>query len=144
MIKVKTTKKCHQCDDTFQPFQTTDKYCSFKCMIEGKIDHKSTKKKWQSKQNQRKPIRKFSKKRSKQNQEYLSEREKFLRDPQNQICPITGNQTTEIHHKKGRRDSMLNNKEFWLAVSSEGHKQIHDNAGWSYENGYLIKQHSIA
>jgi hypothetical protein len=92
----------------------------------------------------RKQIPNYSKKRKKQVDEYNQEVKIFLRDPQNQICPITRDQTNQVHHKKGRRDSMLLKKEFWLAVSQEGHDYIHDNAGWSYENGYLIKQHSIA
>ena len=137
-MKVKTTKTCRQCGDTFNLFRTTDIHCSFKCKLEAGTGHKSTENK------QRKPIPQFSKKRSKENAEYLRERKIFLRDPQNQICPITRQQTNQVHHKKGRRDSMLLKQEFWLAVSQEGHDYIHDNAGWSYENGYLIKQHSIA
>ena len=138
MIKVKTTKECHQCGDTFNPFRTTDKHCSLKCKLEAGTGHRSTEKK------QRKPINKFSKKRLKQNQEYLSEREKFLLDPQNQICPITGNQTTEVHHSAGRIGKLLLYVPYWIAVSRSGHNWIHDNPKESYKNGYLIKQHSIA
>ena len=49
-----------------------------------------------------KPIPKVSKKRQIQNLQYSVLRTEFLGKKENQICPITGKPTTDIHHKKGR------------------------------------------
>jgi hypothetical protein len=115
----------------------------------------------------RKPIRKVSNKRAKQNAEYSKRRKAFLeahpicqwwlkenrfgQDDRGYFgagesgctapwmvwrykCPYA----TEIHHKRGRFGSRLNQEEFWLAVSREGHDWIHANPKEAYEKGYLL------
>lgn len=82
-----------------------------------------------------KPIRQVSKKRAKQNAQYLKERTEFL---DGKICPITGRPATEIHHINGRENDRLIDKKYWLAVTREGHQKIHANPKWARENGYLI------
>lgn len=134
-MKVKTTKKCHQCGGTFNPFRTTDKHCSFNC----KLTPETGSAEWKP----RPTIRKFSKKRSKQNKEYLEERAKFLRDPQNQICRVNGSQTTEVHHLAGRVGKLLLYVPYWIAVSRSGHNWIHDNPKESYKKGWLIKSSTV-
>ena len=82
-----------------------------------------------------KPIRRISKKRSKQNAQYLKERTAFL---EGKLCPITGGVCTEIHHTNGRENDRLLDKKYWLAVSRIGHQTIHAHPKWSREKGFLI------
>jgi hypothetical protein len=108
------------------------------------------------------PIRKVSKKRASQSRLYAKLREEFLKEhPYCQwtiwhyclspdevskcggMMPINGQiccvpKSTEIHHRKGRFGSRLNQTEFWMAVSRDGHDWIHANPKPAYEKGYLL------
>lgn len=88
----------------------------------------------------RKAIPKVSAKRKIENREYTIKRLQFLAQPENQRCPITGKQTTDVHHKKGRVGTLLLDTRFWLAVSREGHKQIEENPEWAKENNYSLNR----
>lgn len=49
------------------------------------------------------------------------------------LCPMA----TDIHHMNGRYGNRLNDVEFWMGVSREGHTWIHNNPKLSRERGYL-------
>ena len=105
--------------------------------------------KWKkSEPKERKPIQKFSKKREKENREYTIKRLQFLAQPENLRCPITKEKATDIHHvmkRIGYADEwarinnipLLLDTRYWLAVSREGHRWIHDNSIEAKELGYL-------
>lgn len=82
-----------------------------------------------------KPLKPFSEKRKERNAIYLKKRIEFLNG---KVCPITNRKATEIHHINGRENERLNDEEFWLAVTREGHLKIHENPKWAREKGYLI------
>jgi hypothetical protein len=84
-------------------------------------------------------MRKLSKKRAKQNREYLKLRKVFLAREENEFCPITGEMATEIHHTYSGKDRNTHflEVETWIAVSRDGHNWIHDNPKKSRELGYL-------
>lgn len=130
MIKQKTHKKCKCCGNTFKMHKTTDKYCSTKCYFEGEENIKNNR------------IKKQSDKRKMQNDLYLIIRKKFL--AKKEICPVALRvfnkkiEATEIHHKKGRVGSLLNDTSFWLAVSREGHTWIDNNPDEARKLGFLI------
>lgn len=90
------------------------------------------------------PIKQFSDKRSKRNTAYLEARKIFLMEEQNQFCPVmrkvnsTTVRTTEVHHTNGRENERLTDREYWLAVSREGHQWIHANPEIAREEGWLI------
>jgi hypothetical protein len=65
-------------------------------------------------------------------------RKQFLKD--NPICPITGEKTTDVHHKKGRLGKLLLDTRFWLAVSRKGHKRIEVNPEWAKQMGYSLSR----
>lgn len=99
----------------------------------------------------RKPLPKVSKKRAVENAKYTAKLIVFLGKPENQKCPVTGQQTTECHHKMGRvgfADSwarinnipLLLDERFWLAVSRKGHERIELNPEWAKENGYSLNR----
>lgn len=48
--------------------------------------------------------------------------------------------SVEIHHVRGRVGALLNDTNFWMAVSREGHDAIHQNPKRSYELGYMKKR----
>lgn len=140
-MKVKN-KKCQNkgCENTFTPFKTTDKYCSFSC---AKSNQKSQKKVYT-------PIKKKSDKRKKQEAIYLKKRADFLNKKENKKCPVFPNlPTTDVHHKKGRvgfadawaRHNGINlylDERFWLAVSRKGHQKIENNPIWAKEKGFSL------
>lgn len=78
-----------------------------------------------------------SKKRSRQERVYSTDRRNFLRDFP--ICPITGDPTTEIHHSAHREGEWLNIRRYWIALSSRGHKWVTDNSGRAEKAGLMVK-----
>jgi 5-methylcytosine-specific restriction endonuclease McrA len=87
-------------------------------------------------------LKPVSKKRAKQNVEYLRLRDRFLY--QNPFCmakvPGTcGHWSVELHHMVGRVGEMLLNEEHIMAICSSCHRWIHDNPkeakekGWKYD-----------
>lgn len=83
-------------------------------------------------------IKQRSKKMQKDMILYGKLRKQFLKD--NPICPITGEKTTDVHHKKGRLGKLLLDTKFWLAVSRKGHKRIEENPEWAKEMGYSLSR----
>jgi len=84
-------------------------------------------------------IPKVSEKRKSENEAYSLLRKHFLNQPENQICPITGEKAIEIHHTYSGKDRA---KYFlitstWIAVSRKGHNWIHDNPKEARQKGYL-------
>ncbi len=132
-------KKCEICQE--QPISKAYfncKTCSDISCIE------EFKKQFYEKQNakvvNKKPIRKVSPKRELDEIIYKSEKLKFFMIPKNKICPITGKEAVEVHHKWSGKDR---NKYFldtstWLGVSRSGHLWIHNNPKEARELGYLF------
>jgi hypothetical protein len=94
-----------------------------------------------------KKIKQFSTKRAKRNTAYLLAKEIFMKESGNQHCIVMStmfNKTvpaTEIHHRNGRENERLTDREYWLAVSREGHQWIHSNPELAYEAGWLTKDY---
>ena len=87
-----------------------------------------------------KPIPKVSKKRQIKNLQYSVLRTEFLGKKENQICPITGKPTTDIHHKKGRVGELFLDTKYWVALSREGHRFVEENPEWAKEKGYSLNR----
>jgi hypothetical protein len=83
---------------------------------------------------------------------YATRRRWFLAMPENSSCPVAWaglipdlngylrphwRAAVEIHHTRGRIGRMLLAEEFWLGVSSEGHRWIHDHPALARESGLL-------
>ena len=90
-----------------------------------------------------KPIARRSKKRTIEELQYNADVKVYLGKPENQICPITKQKTTEVHHKKGRIGKLLLDQRFWIALSTEGHRQVELNPEWAKENGFSLDRLSI-
>lgn len=121
MYKLKT---CKTCGNEFKQYKTTQK-----CPCQGMklYEFKKT------------PIKKVSDKRKVKDLQYYALRKVFMEKPENQICPITGQQTVEVHHKYSSkdRDKYYLEVSTWLAVSRLGHIWIHENSKEAREKGYL-------
>lgn len=119
-------------------------YCSPACFY---ADKKKKDAKKGSAKLKKKPIAKFSSKRAKRNAAYLVANDLFLAKEENKFCPVMAkleNKTvraTEVHHTNGREGERLNDQEYWLAVSREGHKFIHLNPPIAYEQGWITKDY---
>ena len=87
-----------------------------------------------------KPIARRAKRRMIQELQYNADRKVFLGKPENQICPIYGTQTTEVHHKKGRIEELLLDQRWWVALSSKGHKKVENNPEWAKEKGFSLSR----
>lgn len=83
----------------------------------------------------RKPIRKRSKAMAKKMVTYRKRVAAFLKA--HPICAVTGQTATEVHHKRGRIQSLLLDTRFWLPVSRSGHDYIHRNPAFAMDNGWL-------
>ena len=107
----------------------------------------------------RKPIKKVSKVRAALNREYMKLRAEFLADHpycqwfmrEHSLCeglvlthggyydgsthpvPVS----TEVHHVKGRGKYLLETST-WMAVSAEGHRNIHADPATSYAKKYML------
>lgn len=81
-------------------------------------------------------IPQISKKRKVEMLQYSVLRIEFLSKKENQVCPITKQPTTDIHHKCGRVGSLYLDTRYWVALSREGHKFVEENPEWSKENGF--------
>lgn len=129
------TKICKNpdCKKEFTPmYSSLEKYCSYECIkscSKPDIRLKTVYK-----------IPKVSKKRQVEQLQYQVLRTEFLSKPENKICPITNQPTTDIHHKKGRVGSLFLNTDFWIALSREGHKFVEENPEWSKANGYSLNR----
>lgn len=131
-MKQKTTAICaaSDCENEFKLYRTTDKYCSYEC----KRANTTVKPKKMYK------IPHRSKKETKRLGEYYKLRADFLNLPENKICPVTGEPTTDVHHKKGRTGDLLLDIRFWLAVSRTGHDKIESNPNWAKKMGYSLNR----
>lgn len=144
-IKIKTGK-CLDCppDAPYRPLiakRCQTHYKAYRNQVNSEKRLKETK--------IRKPLPKVSKKRAIENARYTVAKIQFMSKPENKICPVTGQPTTDIHHKSGRvgfadQWARINNipllldTRFWLAVSRDGHRQIEENPTWAKELGYSL------
>lgn len=128
-------KPCKNTNCDKNAYSNLNPYCSQKCkdIVKPKIPNLKLKSLY-------KPIPKVSEKRKLDNIIYNSERIKFLMLPENKICPITKQPTTDIHHSKGRIGSLFLDKKYWIALSREGHKKVEENPEWAKENGYSLNR----
>lgn len=119
-------KVCKLCGTEFKQYTSLTK-----CKCSSSVPKLRPKKKYL--------IPKVSKKRQIENVKYSVLRIEFLGKPENQICPITKQQTVEVHHTycgKDRAKYYLD-VSTWLAVSRDGHNWIHDNPKEARELGFL-------
>lgn len=136
-------RKCKNCQEVFDKRSPLDMFCSTRCGYSYKAENDSKK----SAKSNPKPIAKFSSKRKKRHAAYLLANKLFLAKDENKFCPVMAklhNKTvraTEVHHTNGREGERLNDQEYWLAVSSEGHKFIHLNPSIAYEQGWITKDY---
>jgi hypothetical protein len=95
MTKKIYKKICKNCGEKFQPYKTTDKYCSYACF---KADSEPIEFK------PRQPINKRSVKGKLEDYQYGKRRKLFLSKPENQICFVNGcqNKANSIEHRNGR------------------------------------------
>jgi hypothetical protein len=116
-------------------------YCSPKCFYDRKKQLEVDKPKV------KKAIKRASSKREKQERAYSIAKDLFLAKEENKFCPVIAkleNKTisaTEVHHTNGREGERLNDQEYWLAVSREGHQWIHANPELAREQGWLTKDY---
>lgn len=113
--------------------------CAQKQEFEKRFDNLDNNLKKNVKDYEKSKIAPRSKKRIAQDIVYSKLRKVFLNKPENKVCPITGEPTTEIHHKwSGKdRDKYYLQVDTWLAVSRNGHIWIHQNPKLAREKGML-------
>ena len=87
----------------------------------------------------RKRINPVSKKRKVEQVTYSKLRKEYLTArPRCEVCDKAP--ATDIHHRRGRWKSRLNDTEWWIGVCRGCHDRIHFNPTWSYERGYLVER----
>jgi hypothetical protein len=85
------------------------------------------------------PIKQVSEKRKLKDIEYKRLRLEFLSKPENKICPISKQQTVEIHHTYSGKDraKYYLDTTTWIAVARDGHNWIHNYPQDAREQGFL-------
>ena len=78
----------------------------------------------------------LSKRRTKQYREYSKVRKEYLEE--HSYCEVCYSPATEIHHKKGKIESLLTDKNFFLAVCRNCHDWIENNPEKAKEEGYSV------
>jgi len=82
------------------------------------------------------PLRRVSKRRSKEMKEYSAKRTEFLMElPICEAC--MKERSTDVHHKAGRGKHYLD-ENTWLSVCRPCHDKIHREPIWAREKGFLI------
>ena len=99
--KVKTCKD-DLCDNTFEPFNSLQKYCSWECLNKNKKVKENKRKPIVYKK--KKPINRVSKKQTPINAQYSVDRILYLSKQENKICFIDGcnKEATTVEHTRGR------------------------------------------
>ena len=121
-------KKC-ECGKEFKQYNSLSKYCSWECKNKNTTTRILPKK----------PIPKVSKKQKELNKIYQSLKIDFFLLPENQICPVTKEPATEVHHKHcgSNRQKYFLDTPTWLGVSRKGHDWIHNHPKQAREKGWL-------
>ncbi len=92
----------------------------------------------------RTPLRRVSKKRSRENAQYTKLRRAFL--DLNTVCVVAYAifsetlRTTQVHHIAGRTGKNFLDESTWLAVSRIGHEWIHQHPKEARARGWLRTQ----
>lgn len=105
-----------------------------------------------TKKKERKPIRKVSKRQAAQLREYLKIKEGWLGRPENLCCKVCIDLylaqklskdeirfTQDVHHSRGRLNTLLCATEFWIPVCERCHAWIHANIEKARKKGYLCQ-----
>lgn len=87
-------------------------------------------------------LRPLSKKRNKQNNDYLKKRREYLLrhkecKPNEEGCEGEANQ---IHHMKGREGGLLTDETYFLECCNNCHRLIEDNPEWAINMGYSVSR----
>lgn len=101
----------------------------------------------------RKRIRSATPKRARELARYRREAAEFLKSAikHGGFCPVSASmpqlrirgaswKLTEVHHIRGRCGSLLLDKRFWMAVSKDGHRWIHDHPDTARDRGWLATE----
>jgi hypothetical protein len=85
----------------------------------------------------RKFIRRVSRRKAKHNVRYAKESSAWL--AQNRTCEFPGceNQSSDVHHMRGRLGSLLLDKCHWMAVCRGCHSWIHNNIAKARDMGLI-------
>lgn len=87
---------------------------------------------------EKKPIKKVSTQRAKQNQEYARLRDEYL--SVYKTCEVVEchNRSNQIHHMQGRDGDKLTDVNLFLAVCPDCHRRITEDSAWAISQGYSI------
>jgi hypothetical protein len=126
MIKTKICSGCGK-EKVIWKSKGKDKYCQ-SCWFKMKPTKLPTK------------LKKVAKRRQKQNSEYTQVRQLFL--SKNEFCkarlPICTMWATEVHHMKGRIESLLTDANYFLPVCRKCHDWIENHPDEAYDLGLSL------
>ena len=106
----------------------------------------------------RRAIRPVSKRRQKVTAEYRVAAREFVRLAKSwgETCPVVNtipelkhgrkyghpisNELNEVHHMRGRSGKLLTDQRYWLAVSKQGHRWIHENISKARGHGWICAE----
>ena len=91
---------------------------------------------------QRRRVSPVSKRRQAQSRGYPAAARAFVAAERaaGKTCPVyPGVLLTEVHHSRGRSGKLLMEQQFWIAVSEQGHRRIHEHPLEARKRGWLCE-----
>lgn len=85
---------------------------------------------------EKKPIKKVSTQRAKQNQVYARLRKEYLEAYPCCEVPECHRKSTDVHHQKGRSGDLLTNTDYFMAVCHDHHHMITVDSKWAIAQGF--------
>ena len=91
-------------------------------------------------------LRTVSKEQAKRLRHYKVVRDAYMLAHRGEQCPVAilclglKCKVSEVHHRRGRSGSLLCDTRFWMPVSPEGHRFIHDNPARARSYGWLAER----
>lgn len=73
----------------------------------------------------------------KPHKQYILKKRAFLEKKPCAVYPSL--KATEVHHIRGRLGPLLEDQQYWLAVSTQGHRWIHNNPVKARELGFMAQ-----
>lgn len=86
----------------------------------------------------RSKINPVSKKRARENREYLRLKRDYLEANMDCFIPFCSEMATDIHHMRGRVGTLLTDTQYFRSVCRLHHDKIHQNPEWAREQGYML------
>ena len=83
-------------------------------------------------------MKRISNKKAKDLAEYTKEKQVWIKA--HPVCERCGDQSTDLHHSRGRIGRLLRAEVFWMPLCRYCHTWVHENPKDAREHGYICEE----